>query len=73
MEQFRERHSIRRVPIQATNAYIELAKEIYPKASEHTIHERIRLRKKTIFLGGLSYLEKKKQKRGISPSYLDGR
>ena len=73
MQQFRERYCIRYVPKQARYVFIELAMDLYPKASKHSINERIRLRKKTIFEGGLSYLDEKKSTRGISPSDLDSR
>ena len=64
MQQFRERYCISYVPKQARDAYIELAMDLYPKASKHSINERIRLRKKTIFEGGLSYLDEEKTEVG---------
>ena len=64
MQQFRERYCISYVPKQARDAFIELAMDLYPKASKHSINERIRLRKKTIFEGGLSYLDEEKTDAG---------
>lgn len=55
MQQFRKRYGSNRVPNPARDAYIVFATDIYPKASRHSILERIRLRKKDAFSGGLGY------------------
>lgn len=58
-QQFRKRFRRNNVPAAAKDAYMEFALGIYPRASRHTIKERIRLRKTDVFLGGLGYLDER--------------
>lgn len=55
IQQYRWRSNKTYVPIDAKKAYIDFALDIYRKASWHTVKERIRLRKKDIYAGGLDY------------------
>lgn len=53
MQRYRKRFRTNRVPEDAKKAFIDLVCNIYPKASRDTIKERIRVRKKDLFSGGL--------------------
>jgi hypothetical protein len=65
--------NIKRVRIVATNVFIRFAMQNYPKASRHTIIERLRLRKKCIFSGGLGRFDVELgTRRRISDRCVDG-
>jgi hypothetical protein len=50
---FMKKHHRLQMPVDATDVFVEFAKKQYSKASRDTIYERIRLRKESIFSGGL--------------------
>lgn len=53
MERYRKRFGTDRVPKGAKKEFIRLVMNIYPKASKYTIEERIRVRRRDLFSGGL--------------------
>jgi len=53
MQRYRKRFGTNRVPEDAKKEFIRLVMNIYPKASADTIKERIRVRNKDLFSGGL--------------------
>lgn len=68
MQQFRKRYRRKQVPKVARDEYIKFAMDIYhPRASEHSIKERIRLRRTDIFLGGLGCLDEEPGSGELAP------
>lgn len=66
-EQFRKRFRRKHVPEVARDEYINFAMDIYRTASKHSIKERIRLRKKDIFVGGLGCVDEEHGSPGLAP------